>query len=311
MKFAILLLGLILMTTPAFAWWGTAHLIIAKIAENELQRLDKDYYNHIKSKIEILTQFSREKDYTFIESATWADDNKAIAWGAFSDWHFVDTPVIHEGFEGDVKFDPENCTWAITQMKKTLTNTNPKFDNGLAVSFAWRYLIHLVGDIHQPLHASTLYSKDFPNGDRGGNSFTIQYNHDIKNLHALWDACCGQYGSHSSPLSSSEYQMIAQVAQNLTSTITRADVADRISILDEYQWAAESNELAEKYVYSDLQLNQRPSDEYLARGQRVSNEQIVVAGYRLTDLILTRIKSMDYEYQHRQKVGAVGSLLRN
>ncbi len=51
-----------------------------------------------------------------------------------------------------------------------------------------RYLIHILGDIHQPLHASTLVSKRFPNGDQGGNLFLIKYNQNIDNLHKLFDS---------------------------------------------------------------------------------------------------------------------------
>jgi len=54
----------------------------------------------------------------------------------------------------------------------------------------YRTLIHLVGDIHQPLHAVSRYTKAHPGGDAGGNLFYIKYN-NIHNLHALWDAQVG------------------------------------------------------------------------------------------------------------------------
>ena len=41
-------------------------------------------------------------------------------------------------------------------------------------SLALRLLIHYIGDIHQPLHSSDRYSRDHPNGDRGGNQFSIK-----------------------------------------------------------------------------------------------------------------------------------------
>ena len=51
-------------------------------------------------------------------------------------------------------------------------------------------LIHIVGDIHQPLHSAGLKNKRFPNGDKGGNLFNIRYksiNAEYKNLHKFFD----------------------------------------------------------------------------------------------------------------------------
>ena len=60
----------------------------------------------------------------------------------------------------------------------------------LSDSFHLRLLIHYIGDIHQPLHASSRYTKDYPEGDEGGNAFKVHVNasEQITNLHALWDS---------------------------------------------------------------------------------------------------------------------------
>jgi len=51
-----------------------------------------------------------------------------------------------------------------------------------------RVLIHVVGDLHQPLHSSAFYSKDYPNSDFGGNLYRVQYQGKTQNWHKLWDA---------------------------------------------------------------------------------------------------------------------------
>ena len=52
------------------------------------------------------------------------------------------------------------------------------------------YLIHLIGDIHQPLHNASLVDEKHPKGNLGGNDFLIETtNSQIKNLHSYWDAC--------------------------------------------------------------------------------------------------------------------------
>ena len=186
-------------------------------------------------------------------------------------------------------------------MKKTLKNKNkPKFDSGLALSFAWRYLIHLVGDLHQPLHASALYSEMFPNGDRGGNSFKISYPDDkqVKNLHALWDSCVGQYGSIWAPVSDGEWNQLGGFAADLMTEYPRSAVNNRVKILDEKKWAEEMNQIAIDYVYADIEPNTVPSAEYIQRGQKMVNEQLAVAGYRLTDMML----SLRHYYNEDQTV---------
>jgi hypothetical protein len=48
--------------------------------------------------------------------------------------------------------------------------------------------MHYVGDIHQPLHASTRVNSQYPSGDRGGNNFPVATNDSINELHAVWDS---------------------------------------------------------------------------------------------------------------------------
>lgn len=50
-----------------------------------------------------------------------------------------------------------------------------------------RLLIHMVGDMHQPMHAATLFDERFPQGDKGGNSFTVYNGKTKTNLHSVWD----------------------------------------------------------------------------------------------------------------------------
>lgn len=63
-------------------------------------------------------------------------------------------------------------------------NLNQEFEKSLLI----RYLIHVLGDVHQPLHASSLFNDRFPNGDKGGNDFRIDYSSNINNLHKLFDS---------------------------------------------------------------------------------------------------------------------------
>ncbi len=56
-------------------------------------------------------------------------------------------------------------------------------------SMMLRFFVHLVGDMHQPLHVTTRATTDRPEGDKGGNLFKLNYK--INNLHSLWDQAMG------------------------------------------------------------------------------------------------------------------------
>ena len=72
-------------------------------------------------------------------------------------------------------------------------------------------MIHIIGDIHQPLHATTLFSEDeFPAGDKGGNDFKIVYlkKKSLNNLHSFWDSSSHQYSEIQVPLSDNNYETL-------------------------------------------------------------------------------------------------------
>ena len=60
-------------------------------------------------------------------------------------------------------------------------------------SFALRLIIHYVGDVHQPEHATALVDSEFPTGDRGGNSEHIPSQDGVSSLHYVWDSVIYQY----------------------------------------------------------------------------------------------------------------------
>jgi len=55
------------------------------------------------------------------------------------------------------------------------------------LSSAMRFLIHMIGDIHQPLHSTARVNEDYPRGDMGANAFHLPNHYGAKNLHSVWD----------------------------------------------------------------------------------------------------------------------------
>lgn len=83
----------------------------------------------------------------------------------------------------------------LSALKRARENTRPTqyVSYALGDSLDMRLLIHYVGDIHQPLHASSRFTAEFPNGDRGGNSYHLKPNGEINELHALWDSVLQEF----------------------------------------------------------------------------------------------------------------------
>jgi hypothetical protein len=146
-----------------------------------------------------------------------------------------------------------------------------------------RLLIHYVGDIHQPLHATSRFTSKYPNGDRGGNSFPLTKVDDISNLHSLWDSVLHMYSNDLAlPLSSSDWAYLGDQAEALTQVYPESHFTDLHN--DYTKWDDESLAIAESFVYDNISENSTPSDEYLAQGVIIAEEQIVKAGYRLAYL---------------------------
>src|SRR4051794_37148479 len=74
------------------------------------------------------------------------------------------------------------CLWCATWDDRFPSRTTAE---DKAVALCW--ILHLIGDVHQPLHCATLYSPQFERGDLGGNSFGVKINGKEYRLHTFWD----------------------------------------------------------------------------------------------------------------------------
>jgi hypothetical protein len=128
-------------------------------------------------------------DDPIADGATWADDYRDVDATTFG-WHFIDVPrdvTLTASNEHKYCAGGDCVVDAIVRQFRALTTTTDVATKGNAL----RFLLHLVGDLHQPLHATT-------NGDRGGNCVPVTYygrapqenpNGDFSpNLHAVWDS---------------------------------------------------------------------------------------------------------------------------
>ena len=95
-----LLLTTAIAANYANAWWGTGHLMTARIAYDDLLSTgDSHIVDYVESKLEVLRSFVHsEKSHAFVECATFADFIKNSGFNDLSNFHFIDTPFFDEGF---------------------------------------------------------------------------------------------------------------------------------------------------------------------------------------------------------------------
>ena len=152
-------------SVKAMAWGQDAHRVIALVAEGELTPSARAQVNRL---------LAQESGATLASISTWPDEQRS---DKTSKWHYVNFP------EGTCKYVPERdcpdgaCVVEATQRQIALLQSHAGDAEKL---IALKYVVHLVADVHQPLHAGR-------GKDRGGNSFQVQFFERGTNLHALWD----------------------------------------------------------------------------------------------------------------------------
>ena len=116
---------------------------------------------------------SEQEQLLFMLAARWADDLRRDNRYDRPKWHYINLPYKPDTEPDSVTMnepDSENILTALTQNLDVLTSDAE--DSDKSVALCW--LFHLVGDVHQPLHTTTLFTEEFPNGDRGGTRFYIK-----------------------------------------------------------------------------------------------------------------------------------------
>lgn len=142
----------------------------------------------VREKVEALVRtleatYNESRPYNFVTAGCWMDDMRSKKGYAWSKWHYVNIPWSVDGSAFAIP-EPPHVVSALEDSLRTLRNaaTSPE-----KKAEALGMLIHFVGDIHQPMHATD-------RGDRGGNGvliasvpFTDLWPGTVPNLHAFWD----------------------------------------------------------------------------------------------------------------------------
>src|SRR6266542_988312 len=306
-RFLVFLLVFVLaLNVPMFGWDNLGHMAVAYVAYqhlntatkarvNTLLKLNPDY-DVWKSRIPTGTSQAKRKLMIFMMAATWPDFIKSkpgytddgteggnrpdgatsVQNIGYSDhlhhkyWHFVDTPFSTNSTTLPSLPSP-NAETQIAAFRSVLASNDP--DEKKSYDLVW--LEHLVGDVHQPLHAATRVSSGDLQGDHGGNLVKLCAPPCRKELHAFWDDLLGTGSSAASAITVGR----SLPAEDSALAVKR-DAAD---------WIKESFEDAKQNVYiSPIGEGDGPftiTPSYRAQAKALARERVALAGVRLANLL--------------------------
>jgi hypothetical protein len=245
----------------ALAWGYTGHRIIAEIAE---QFLEPETAHKVRDLLAI------ENVSTLADVSEWADQIR-LQRPETATWHYVNIPVHPAAGESD-SYDaardcPNNgCVVAqIERFERELADRELSERQRLE---ALKYLVHFIGDVHQPLHASN-------NHDRGGNEVQVTFMGHQTNLHAVWDT-----GVIESAVRGDERGYALQLARNITGAERKLWSSD-----DPVSWANDAHEIAGTEIYGKLPHDGAIPESYEVQALPIVNEQLAKAGVRLAAVL--------------------------
>jgi hypothetical protein len=294
-----LCLALLILTRTASAWNSAGHMMIAAVA---YEKLTPAAHARVSSLLQLNPDYPRwvarasraERDeVAFVMAATWPDEIKSERdyqndgdrpFGpdtarniGYADhlqhryWHFIDVPFSTDHTRLAPPAVP-NAQTQIALFRKTLASSNAS-DALKSYDLVW--LLHLVGDVHQPLHTTSRFTHWQPDGDAGGNRVALCQRPCRNELHAFWDEVPG---TEKNPM------VAIRRAAHLPRTDARVAAID-----DERQWIRESFSIAQNSVYIPP-IGNGPGPyfidgPYRSIAHRVTGDRLALAGARLAHVL--------------------------
>jgi hypothetical protein len=238
----------------SMAWGVLGHRIVAEIADSYLTK-------HTKKEI-----FKILGNESIAMTSNWPDFIKSDpAYAYLANWHYINLKagMNEAAFKNYLATDTAtNAYTKINWLSEQLKNKDLAQDKKVLYL---RLLVHIVGDIHQPLHTGRL-------DDLGGNRIRVTWFRDSVNLHQVWDERLIDFQQ----LSYTEYARYL----NFTTKEQRSQwQAEPLS-----DWIWQSYQVAEK-IYSDIKPNDRLSYLYNFKFIGTLNQQLLKGGVHLAGLL--------------------------
>ncbi len=305
---AVCSLLLLALCPRASAWSAPGHMISASLAydqlnETERAKLDTILLDHTKYETwkktypdAGLPELPLGKFIAMLASLYPDDIRNHDNPETFPEWHYIDYPLIPPDFPMKPAPTPgDDVLTGIAKSAKAVRGLTKTYDTRTRAKML-SYLLHLVGDIHQPMHCETLFDDKFlpPEGDRGGNNAWVKApgGHAIK-LHAFWDQLFGPGGQLFRPVPLTMILASEHRAKELAQKLPRTALPELATHPTPVSWSLESRALAINdgwrkhtlaYGLTESTAGTLPAD-YEEKARGIANRQIALAGHRLADTL--------------------------
>ena len=294
-----LFLTLLTLARTASAWNSAGHMMVAAVA---YERLTPEAHARVSHLLQLNPDYPKWIEHAsgadrdriaFVMAATWPDEIKserdyqndgerpsgpdAARNIGYADhlqhryWHYIDLPFSTD-HTALIQPQVPNAQTQIALFRRTLAS---KEASDALKSYDLVWLLHLVGDVHQPLHATSRFTHSQPEGDAGGNRVALCQRPCRNELHAFWDDVPG---SEKSPV------VAIRRATHLPEPDPRVAAVD-----DEREWIRESFSIAQNTVYIPP-IGDGPGPwsidgPYRTIAHRVVGERLGLAGARLAHVL--------------------------
>lgn len=297
LRVAILVIIQLSLVSNALAWNEKGHMVVAKLAWLQLTPEQRATATKLLKAHPHYAEFLSDKkpdgadldEWVFMRAAFWPDWIRSHHSEDFNQptWHYFTAafvPPYSKLKQSDLPpFEPNVVTQIVVAADKLKAGT----DEEKPIYLCW--LLHLVGDIHQPLHNCSLLSESVPEGDKGGNLSEIRIDGGKPTkLHPLFDDLLGKSTSVSSI--GEGVAEAEQAGRDNAETVER-ELREHKTPLE---WSREGFALAVQYAYLNGDL--RPAnteqklseadvpnvpDEFAKKAGRMARGQVAKAGKRL------------------------------
>ena len=250
-KIAIICVFLLTLEIGASKKWGaTGHRTIGDIAETHLKRSTK----------KAIDKLLNGKSLAFV--STFADEIKSDSiYNKYFTWYFANLEMDETYATSNKHPDGD----IITGINLCISVLKDKNATAKEKAFYLKFLVHLVGDLHQPMHAGL-------ESDLGGNQFVVQWFYNGSNLHRVWDSnMINQYGMSYSELASNATYFTKKVIKRLQKGSVES-------------WFDETHEIT-KEVYQNVKQNDNLRYRYSYDNFPIVRKQLQIAGIRLAKVL--------------------------
>lgn len=254
---AALVLALLIACAPAAHAWGPlGHRLVARLAEPQLTPA---------AHAEVQRLLATEGLHALADVANWADDvraNDPDLGRRSAKWHYVNLGELGCRYDADAACPKGDCAVEAIRAQAAILADRGRSDAERLQ--ALKFLVHFVGDIHQPMHAGNAR-------DRGGNTVQVQLDGKGTNLHRVWD------GELLKSAGLSEDAYVHRLAAGPTTRDANATAADAA------HWAEHSCRIA--FAPGVYPARANLDARYLATHTPTAESQVRLAGARLASLI--------------------------